>query len=79
MSTTPSVSQNLAQTAETGRDETHGHHIETGICVRSVPSTGMQMQPLRFLQYCASCNRTLGPEVDIYIYKYVSWLCLVPS
>ena len=70
------MSQNLAQTAETGRDETHGHHIETGICVRSVPSTGMQMQPLRFLEYCASCNRTLGPEVDIYIYKYVSWLCL---
>ncbi|OEL29427.1 hypothetical protein BAE44_0009551 [Dichanthelium oligosanthes] len=69
MTTTPSMSQNLAQMAETGRDETQGHRTETGICVGSVPSADMQMQPLRFLQYCASCNLTLGPEVDIYIYK----------
>lgn len=76
-STTPSMSRNLAQTAETGMDGgAHGHHIET-CAVRSVPSAGVQMQPLRFLQHCALCNRALGPELDIYIYKYV-FLALLP-
>uniref|UniRef100_A0A0A9ATB2 FLZ-type domain-containing protein n=1 Tax=Arundo donax TaxID=35708 RepID=A0A0A9ATB2_ARUDO len=75
MTTTPSMSQQLAQVAETGnRNETHGD-TQTGICVHSRPSAKIQMQPLRFLQYCGSCNRALGPEADIYIYKYNSWFC----
>jgi len=72
MATTPSISQSqkLDQVAETrNRDETHGSHTGTGICVHSLPPGIMQMQPLHFLQYCGSCNRALGPEADIYIYK----------
>ncbi|PVH61341.1 hypothetical protein PAHAL_3G014300 [Panicum hallii] len=62
--------------AETGkRDERHGSHTETGICVHSLPPGNMQMQPLRFLQHCGSCNRALGHEADIYIYKGESAFC----
>ena len=69
--------EQLAQMATPGnRDETHGD-TKTDICVHSQPSPIMQMQPLHFLQYCGSCNRALVPEADIYIYKYVSCLCLV--
>nr|CAB3459228.1 unnamed protein product [Digitaria exilis] len=75
MATTPSMSQKLDQIAEMGnRDGTHGSHTETGICVQSMPPGNMQMQPLRFLQYCGSCNCALGLDADIYIYKYVIWL-----
>ncbi|XP_039823752.1 bifunctional aspartokinase/homoserine dehydrogenase 2, chloroplastic-like isoform X3 [Panicum virgatum] len=62
--------------AETGnRDELHGSHTGTRICVHSLPPGNMQMQPLHFLQYCGSCNRALGPEADIYIYKGESAFC----
>ncbi|CAO2153441.1 unnamed protein product [Urochloa humidicola] len=55
------MSQKLGQMAETGnRDERQGSHTEAGICVHSVPPGNMQMQPLRFLQYCGSCNRALA-------------------
>ncbi|KAL6641986.1 hypothetical protein ACP70R_020167 [Stipagrostis hirtigluma subsp. patula] len=77
MTTTPSMSQQLAQMAETrNRNETH-NDTETGICVHPRPSANMQMQSLNFLQYCGSCNRALGPEVDIYIYKGESAFCSV--
>ncbi|KAJ1264602.1 hypothetical protein BS78_08G011800 [Paspalum vaginatum] len=69
------MSQNLAQMGETGMDETSGQTAEAGIRVRSEPSADVQMEPLRFLQHCGSCNRTLGPEVDIYIYKGESAFC----
>ena len=68
MATTPSISQSqkLDQVAETGnRDELHGSHTGTRICVHSLPPGNMQMQPLHFLQYCGSCHRALGPEADI--------------
>ncbi|KAF8671630.1 hypothetical protein HU200_049958 [Digitaria exilis] len=34
--------------------------LRLAICVHSMPPGNMQMQPLRFLQYCGSCNRALG-------------------
>jgi hypothetical protein len=71
MATTPaSMSQKLDQMAETGiRDETQGSRTEIGICIHSPPPGDTQLQPLRFLRYCGSCNRALGPDADIYIYK----------
>ncbi|CAL4995808.1 unnamed protein product [Urochloa decumbens] len=78
MATTPSMFQKLDRMAETGnRGETHGSNTEAGICVHSVPPGNMQMQPLRFLQHCGSCNRALGPEADIYIYKGESAFCSI--
>ncbi|RCV36742.1 hypothetical protein SETIT_8G006500v2 [Setaria italica] len=78
MATTPSRFQKLDQMAETGtRDETQGSHTEVGIFIHSLPPGNMQMQPLRFLQYCGSCNRALGPEADIYIYKGESAFCSI--
>ncbi|CAO2143126.1 unnamed protein product [Urochloa humidicola] len=78
MATTPSMSQKLDQMAETGnRDEIQDNHTEASICVHSVPPGNMQMQPLRFLQYCGSCNRALGPEADIYIYMGENAFCSI--
>ncbi|KAF8644061.1 hypothetical protein HU200_049963 [Digitaria exilis] len=72
------MSQKLDQIAEMGnRDGTHGSHTETGICVHSMPPGNMQMQPLRFLQYCGSCNRALGLDADIYVYKGESAFCSI--
>ncbi|TVU27181.1 hypothetical protein EJB05_29774 [Eragrostis curvula] len=69
MISSPSTSHKRGQIAEkSNKDETHCH-IETGICAHSQPSANMRMQPLCFLQYCGSCNRALGSDSDIYIYK----------
>ncbi|KAL6871014.1 hypothetical protein ACP4OV_014862 [Aristida adscensionis] len=77
MTTTPSMSQQLAQMAETNDRNEAQVDTKTGICVhpRSSATANMQMQPLQFLQYCGSCNRTLGPEADIYIYRGESAFC----
>ncbi|EEC67571.1 hypothetical protein OsI_34917 [Oryza sativa Indica Group] len=40
-----------------------------GVPISSQPPT---LRPQNFMRFCATCNRTLSPQMNVYIFRYLT-------